>query len=62
MDYTLMYDLETELEANRLTLAEFILELADRVFNGLQDKHLHEYLIDYGYVSSVQQLPAATAK
>ena len=62
MDYTLMYDLETELEANRLTLAEFILELADRVFNGLQDKDLIEYLIDYGYVSSVQQLPAATAK
>ena len=62
MDYTLMYDLETELEANRLTLIEFINELADRVFDGINDKDLHEYLIDYGYVSSVEELALKMTK
>ena len=62
MDYTLMYDLETELEANRLTLIEFINILADRVFDGINDKDLHEYLIDYGYVSSVEDLALKMTK
>ena len=62
MDYTLMYDLETELEANRLTLIEFIDILADRVFDGINDKDLHEYLIDEGYVSSAEELALKITK
>ena len=52
----LMNDLETELENGTISLIDFMIELADKVFDGISDGDLHEYLIGEGYFADTAEL------
>ena len=54
--YELMNDLETELENGTISLIDFMIELADKVFDGISDQTLHEYMIDEGYFADTTEL------
>ena len=56
MNSTLIQDLETELENGTLTLVGFMMELADRVFDGITDESLHDYMIEEGYFADSDEL------
>ena len=56
MNSTLIQDLETELENGTLTLVGFMIALADRVFDGITDSDLHDYMIEEGYFSDSDEL------
>ena len=56
MNSTLIQDLETELENGTITLVGFMIALADRVFDGITDESLHDYMIEEGYFSDSTEL------
>ena len=56
MNSTLIQDLETELENGTITLVGFMIALADRVFDGITDSDLHDYMIEEGYFSDSTEL------
>ena len=51
-----MNNLETILENSTLTVIEFIVILADTVFDGISDSRLHDYLIGEGYFENSEEL------
>ena len=56
MNSTLIQDLETELEQGTITLVDFMSVLADRVFDGITDESLHDYMIEEGYFADSDEL------
>tara|TARA_E500000318_G_scaffold106661_1_gene114906 strand:- start:93 stop:284 length:192 start_codon:yes stop_codon:yes gene_type:complete len=56
MNSTLIQDLETELDNGTIKLIDFMIELADSVFDGISDSTMHEYLIDEGYFADSTEL------
>ena len=52
----LINDLETELENGSITLIDFMITLADKVFDGISDSTMHDYLIEEGYFEDSSEL------